>query len=359
MTTTTTIFKEESVNVKMDVAQAEELKPKNEKNNDSSSSGESCRFFSPRNDVDLHLTDDFVESLGNFSNLERYVTFWGLPRSGHSWIGSALDACPNTIVANEWDAWNVLSKGMQKLQSKDAKVLFRRDVGKGELSNGVLFAGLARNSFLCGLYGRIQVHDYTIPGFWQGQVKEGTNLQVIGDKKGGFTTKAMLSKGSKPWSEQDHAQNQKTFYDSFSKLIKVQLRNIIILRNPFDTVASNTIRKKANSTVQLSVKKHVLEENLHYIRELIWARDNLGNTNQWFVLKMEDFAMNTRQEFQRLCNFVGSDCTEKIINTVVQKTHHIPHLTRNDVKWDKRSVQVINNFIRENLGEFYNPLDMK
>lgn len=77
------------------------------------------------------------------------------------------------------------------------------------------------------------------------------------------------------------------------------------------------------------------------------------------VLKMEDFAMNTRQEFQRLCNFVGSDCTEKIINTVVQKTHHIPHLTRNDVKWDKRSVQVINNFIRENLGEFYNPLDMK
>ena len=31
----------------------------------------------------------------------------------------------------------------------------------------------------------------------------------------------------------------------------------------------------------------------------------------------------------------------------------------NDVKWDKCSVQVINNLIREKLGKCYNPLDMK
>ena len=31
----------------------------------------------------------------------------------------------------------------------------------------------------------------------------------------------------------------------------------------------------------------------------------------------------------------------------------------NDVKWDKSSIQVIDNLIREKLGECYNPLDMK
>ena len=42
-----------------------------------------------------------------------------------------------------------------------------------------------------------------------------------------------------------------------------------------------------------------------------------------------------------------------------QKTNHILHLTMNDVKWDKCSVQVIDNLIREKLGKCYNPLDMK
>jgi len=39
-----------------------------------------------------------------FDKVRTYVMFVGYPRSGHSLIGSLLDAHPNVVIAHEMDA---------------------------------------------------------------------------------------------------------------------------------------------------------------------------------------------------------------------------------------------------------------
>ncbi|MDP9138749.1 MAG: hypothetical protein M3N38_11330, partial [Pseudomonadota bacterium] len=51
-----------------------------------------------------------------FDDLEVYCTFIGYPRSGHSIMGSLLDAHPNIIIAHELDALRFLKAGFSERQ---------------------------------------------------------------------------------------------------------------------------------------------------------------------------------------------------------------------------------------------------
>ena len=51
-----------------------------------------------------------------FDDIETYCMFIGYPRSGHSLIGSLLDAHPNAIVAHELDALRFVGAGFGKHQ---------------------------------------------------------------------------------------------------------------------------------------------------------------------------------------------------------------------------------------------------
>jgi hypothetical protein len=84
-----------------------------------------------------------------FDQVERYCMFLGYPRSGHSLVGSLLDAHPDVVIAHELDALRLL------------RLRFGRDQ---------LYALILANDRSFTAAGRRWTgSDDTVPGGWQGE----------------------------------------------------------------------------------------------------------------------------------------------------------------------------------------------
>mmetsp|Transcript_13417 Transcript_13417/g.26793 ORF Transcript_13417/g.26793 Transcript_13417/m.26793 type:complete len:520 (-) Transcript_13417:100-1659(-) len=297
-----------------------------------------CRDFIPRTKDDALEMEKYINEL-HFENVKSYVMFLGTARSGHSWIGSCLDAAPDSMIANEFDAWESF-------------------VGTNYTTRQDLFADLARNSYLCGKYGRMQVYNYSIPGMWQGKLRYNRQW-VVGDKKGGGSTKLLARLfGNQPWLNDEMAKAQKTFFVNFVNFVKVPSKFIIVLRNPFNIISTGSRYKHKKLVNYLpKVPNEKMYELLNLTLQDLWARGNLGELDQWHVVTMESFANNTKYEMKALCKFVGITCPAALINAIDNQTHHIVHDTFNLVLWTKPQIEHINSFISKYLNKFYIPLN--
>ena len=68
--------------------------------------------------VGLYVTS-LLENRSNaefFRDIETYCMFIGYPRTGHSLIGSLLDAHPRIVIAHELDAVNLFKRGFSRNQ---------------------------------------------------------------------------------------------------------------------------------------------------------------------------------------------------------------------------------------------------
>jgi hypothetical protein len=73
---------------------------------------------------------------------------------------------------------------------------------------------------------------YAVPGQWQGTYQD--KLEIIGDKKGG-TTSAILA-------------NKPEELDRVRDLVKVPIKLVHVIRNPFDAIATHTKRKGSTTS---------------------------------------------------------------------------------------------------------------
>ena len=295
----------------------------------------SCRYFKPRSTTDKSELAMFLARTLITADVKRYVMFLSTGRSGHSWIGSVLDAAPNALVANEYGAFKK----------------FRNE--RRQMTQDSLFEGLAKNSFICGKYGRIQVYDYSIPGLWQGKIGNGQVIDVIGDKMGGSTVEVLRSFGD-PWEDKGAPEAQQKFIQEFRDMVKVPLRAVVVLRNPFNMIATNHLRggwkgkEIPSSSVQMELNKY---------RQIIWASENLFEPGEVHTMTMESFATNTETEMILLCEFVGIRCPPNMFQIVNNLTNHTPHDTYMLAQWEEEQVIVVNDFIEKHLSEYgYRPV---
>jgi len=103
--------------------------------------------------------------------IERYAMFVGYPRSGHTLVGSLLDAHPDMVISHELDALRYLRAGFSRDQI--FSLILHKDkvfTGKGREWTG---------------------YDYAVEGLWQGKYR---TLKVIGDKKGGGSSRHLQAK---------------------------------------------------------------------------------------------------------------------------------------------------------------------
>ena len=131
----------------------------------------------------------------------------------------------------------------------------------------------------------------------------------------------------------------------------VEPRLIIVLRNPFDLIAT-TIRRESQSE---TVSDRRVETKLNEYRFLFWAKQNLGQPSHWYVMTNEDFAHDTRNSLQKLCDFAGIQCPEEMHAKVMNQTHHNPHPSRYQVTWTKEQVDEVSAFIKETMADHYSP----
>lgn len=237
-----------------------------------------------------------------FKDVETYCMFIGYPDSGHSLVGSLLDAHRNCVISHELNVLRFLRGGMTRGQI----LWLILDADREFTSRGRKHGG----------YG------YMVPKEWQGRFEK---LQVIGDKKGG-TSSQLLAK---------HLD----LLHCLEKTMGVDVRYIHVFRNPFDNITTihtrtGTELKEAISTyfrlcdTIVRVKKRVREGSL-------------------FDLRLESLIEDPKRSLADLCVFLGLEPEERYLENCAGVVFPSPRRTRTKVSWPADAVKAVDDRVSQ------------
>lgn len=229
-----------------------------------------------------------------FRDIQTYVMFVGYPRTGHSLIGSLLDAHPNIVIAHELDALKLFNYGFSRRQ---------------------VFHLLMENSRAMAASGRSHSgYSYEVPNQWQGRF---ARLQVLGDKKG--ATSAMR------------------FYLDPRLLARVRqkigkdLKLVHVMRNPYDVLATMARRSP----------RKTLDTHIDVFFQLCSSIQRLKQQlepAQIFDVRLESFIEDPQPHLEELCAFLGVSADAGYLKDCASIVFKSPKKSRFDIGWDRESV---------------------
>lgn len=258
-------------------------------------------------------------SAPELSGVQTLVQFAGFPRSGHSLVGSMVDAHPDAVVAHELDLMGLVEQGFDATQ---------------------LFSSVCQNSAEFERHGRWwNGYCYRVDG---GSGGTSPHPLVLGDKKADWAVRRV--------------RREPALLERLTGTIgEVRSAWVVVVRNPFDNVATMSLRKgrrydqiriNAGSPQQFrrrleraqdqhqsgDVSAAVLPEmvddyallceGVALMKERIPAAD-------WFELRHEDLVAAPELVLQRLLDFlrlppcpgVSRGCAT-MVSTEVNRTRH-------------------------------------
>jgi len=248
-----------------------------------------------------------------FESINSYCMFIGYPMSGHSLIGSLLDAHRHMLIAHELDALAYVEAGFSK--------------------NQLFYLLLERSREFTESGRKWMGYTYVVPNQWQGKFDE---LKVIGDKKGGRST---LRLGSNPQLLQRLRQT-----------VSVNVKFIHITRNPYDNIT--TIGKKSDQVHKDKFENlgkdlgsaidyffYLCDINKDIIRQI--------SSKDLFECKYESFISEPRRYLSELCEFLGVEVEEDYLVDCAGTIFKSPHKSRFDIEWDPKSIDIVNNKMKD------------
>lgn len=230
----------------------------------------------------------YLQRSREIASAERYCMFIGYPRSGHSLVGSLLNAHPEIVIAHEVNLLRYLRRGFPR--SVLLGLLLRRDEQ---------FGGLGREW---------SGYDYTVPDQYQGRF---TELHVIGDKRGRASTKIL---GREP-----HLMG------ALRSHMNMPLRVIHHVRNPFDNIA--TMARRGHDSLEVAADR--------YFRFAGWASTALQTLGPGERLDTyhEDFVADPPAELRRLTEFLGVEASIGYLDSCAAVVFPSPSRSRDRVEW--------------------------
>eukprot|EP01102_Stenamoeba_stenopodia_P012155 TRINITY_DN3802_c0_g1_i3.p1 TRINITY_DN3802_c0_g1~~TRINITY_DN3802_c0_g1_i3.p1 ORF type:complete len:335 (+),score=70.88 TRINITY_DN3802_c0_g1_i3:682-1686(+) len=248
-----------------------------------------------------------------FAHVKSFVMFIGYPRSGHTLVGSFLDAHPQIIIAHEY---NILEKALQGTITHQKK----ED----------LFQRLAHQSLEFHKIGHMNVgYNYNIPNQWQGRWNNSVN--IVGDKRGGATTRSFV---------QDFEAAKKALGDLVT-VVNIPFRWIHVVRNPFDNIATMALRSfNYDKTTTEWANETIVPEEL--LKAAVKEYFSLAEMNQKLHFELpgklldivyEDFVKEPRKGLKELCKFLEQDCSDDYIRDCVSIVYASPRRSRYLIHW--------------------------
>lgn len=224
----------------------------------------------------------------DYAHLRYFCLFVGYPKSGHSIVGSMLDAHPNMVIAQELDALRCLSAGMDRQ---------------------LLFHFLAENARRFSEQGRRwNDHAYAVPGQWQGRYGR---MEVIGDKKGGRSSVHLLQ--------------QPGALDTLRQVVGLPLRLVHVVRNPYDTIAA--------LSRDLQVGLPQAAQMFFQMAASVAALKGRVGQDEMIDLRHEDLIADPRQTLSRLCGFLGQPAPADYLDACAGIVFASPHQSRREAQW--------------------------
>ena len=163
-------------------------------------------------------------------HVQKFIFFISYPRSGHSIVGSLMDAHPHIVIANEFALfrnWKYYSERQKDLGEDNP--FFKH--------KSYLFNILYRRSYWDTINGlrneQSSKKNYTLSmdSPWQGKFDK--YISVIGDKSGGVTASIYLS------SSTTFAR----YLEELKTTVKIPMKAIHVVRNPFDQISTCVLYK--------------------------------------------------------------------------------------------------------------------
>jgi Sulfotransferase family len=230
-------------------------------------------------------------------DIECFCLFIGYARSGHSLIGSLLNAHPEVVVSHELDAVRYVERGFSRSQ---------------------LYALILRRDRVFGSMDRVWTgYDYNVPGQHQGGF---SRLRVIGDKRGRTTALELGARAD--------------LLDRLRRKVGIPLRFVHVTRNPFDNIATEAVRRRlslANATAWY-------EESC---RAVAAVRPRLA-PDELIELPYESFAADPKSSLAELCRFLGVEADAPYLDDCAGIVWASTSRRRDAVDWstaDRRSVE--------------------
>lgn len=237
--------------------------------------------------------------------MERFSLFVGYPRSGHSLIGSLLNAHPDAVISHELNVLTLVRRGYLRAQ------LFDRI--------------LARDRRRARRGGDISRYDYEVPGQWQGRVRV---LRVLGDKKGCGTTRLL--------------RRRPGLLTVLETRIQCPVKLIHVVRNPFDNVATMVRReaskgRPATPARSLSGYRRLCETNA-----TVLATAPPGST---CTIRLEDLIADPPAALAELCAFLELGAPPDYLRDCSSIVFSSPRRTRGQIEWAPADVEAVNELI--------------
>ena len=236
-----------------------------------------------------------------YPDLQAFCLFASYGRSGHSLVGSLLDAHPDVVIAHEANALRLVTEGMKRDE---------------------LFRTLLENSHRSFERGRKQSgYSYIVERQWQGRHR---TLRIIGDKSGGRTTKLIGRTGLR----------------RFARTVGLPLAIVHQTRNPYDIVARRSL------VLRDGVPKRSLPEAIADLAAMTDVNERLIREGRYPVamLRHEELIADPQGELARLCEFLGVEPEPGYLDACAAIVYESPHRTRDRVEWsdaDRRAVAEI------------------
>ena len=250
-----------------------------------------------------YYTYEFFKREDLFASLETYCMFIGYPRSGHSLVGSLLDAHPEIILAHELNALRLFERGFTArkiyyiiLQSS------RRHVKTGRTDSK---------------------YSYQIPHQWQGKFK---TLKVIGDKKGSGSNRIIYD-------------NPKLL-DIMGDRLNIPVKFIHVTRNPYDNIT--TMMFKNQKGLEYSINSYFKKcEAVNKLKQKV-------DSHNIFDLQHEALIDRPKSSLNQLCNFLNVEATEDYLEDCASIIFKSPNQTRFNFEWSKESI----DFVQSKIDRF-------
>jgi hypothetical protein len=215
----------------------------------------------------------------HFDSLQNFVLFLGYPRSGHSLIGSIIDAHPNAVVSNELDALSFIEQNYSRIQ---------------------LFYLIRENTVKLGKKGRNNSgYDYVIPNQWQGRHKA---IQLIGDKRGGASSRRL------------HELQSLTLLKKTKEVTQLPLKIIHVVRNPFDNITTMVNRNMKTAKDKKLPAVFESRVNSYFTKAAINQRVLLNADYEVHTMHLEEL---NRMALQELFDFLSLSTTPDFLDDCV------------------------------------------
>ena len=284
-----------------------------------------------------------------------FVFFIGYARSGHSVIGGIMDAHPHIIIADEFmlfKKWSIFdeSKSVENWSSHLFNELYQSSY-KGIISGNRSPSRLRKGYTL------------HISSSWQGKYDE--YVEVIGDKSGGMTTDQYRL----------HPQQFIRHYRMLKDKLKIPIKVIHVLRNPFDIITTYSLYKAGGKYHKIyhnmtspqflkqikmrynSTNSDFVERAIEIVNPLLEVYTNLtlqrlqaatelieviGKGN---VLEVHsyDLVYDPHETIKKVCNFVGVSAPDDYLQMCANKIYKSYSRTRDLVVWPTELINMVEN----------------